>query len=95
MYILQVLASIFNVKIDDLYETPAKTAYEPDAGPSLATFEYQINSAQKIFDDGNIEDAYNRLKMVTGEILAQLTKTTAEHERLKGKLKTAQDVLKL
>ncbi|MBL6445400.1 helix-turn-helix transcriptional regulator [Fulvivirga sp. 29W222] len=95
MQILQILAGVLEVQIDDLYEKPEKADRNSITLPPISTLQHQIDSTQEQYDTGEMDEAYLRLKAISEDMLERLSQISHEYEKLKGKLKTAQDVLNL
>lgn len=95
MQILQLLASIYNVRIDDLYEKPRKDDPNAISLPPISSLQHRVRATQEQYNAGRKDEAYLKLKAVSDEMLEHLSKVTQEYEKLRGKLKTAQDVLNL
>lgn len=95
MEILHALASIFDVKVDDLYETKEEKKPELINSSTLSVFQSRISQIDKIFEKGREKEAYQELKKVSEEMLEKFTNVSDEYHRMKHKLQALQDVMNL
>lgn len=95
MEVLRALASIYNVKVDDLYEQQEQEKPELISSITLSVFQSSINQIHQSFEKGNTEEAYLQLKEVSDDMLTQLAKISDEYHRMKNKIQTLQDVINL
>lgn len=95
MEILQALASIYQVRVDDLYEKDSDKSPEAIPGTILAVYEYRLAEIHEIYEEGDKEEAYLKLVKLSEEMLDRLTDMTEEFHRLKGKLQTVRDLINL
>ena len=95
MEILQVLAALFKVKMDDLYENPNEDQNEASTLPSESELRAQITEIQQQYKAGNKEEAFQKLADLSNYLVSEACDISDQYSKLKSKLKTAQDVLKL
>ncbi|MBL3656231.1 helix-turn-helix domain-containing protein [Fulvivirga sediminis] len=96
MDVLNVLANILDVSVNELYEKtnnqePTSTASLKD----ISLYLQALGNIQRDFNKGEKESAYNDLKELTQEIISELSEVLNQHEKVVTQLKAVKEIMRL
>jgi len=99
MEVLEALASILGVSVDDLYEKDQEEDSRSDSkiitSNDLARFEQGLRDAQKLFEENNEEDAYLKLEGLYKKMLNKIDDLSEEYDRLQSQLRAVREITRL
>lgn len=95
MDILQVMASIFGVKVDDLYEKSDPETTPGVNSTTLSVYETKLGEIDKEFNETKSDESYTKLRQLAFDMYRQLSQLSHENQKLKDKLRTVLDVINL
>ncbi|UII27300.1 helix-turn-helix domain-containing protein [Fulvivirga maritima] len=96
MDVLNVLASILDVSVNELYEkTNNQEAPVVTTLKDITLYMQALNDIQRDYDKGQMESAYNDLKELTEEIISELSDVVNQHEKVITQLKAVKEIMRL
>ncbi|WP_255697886.1 helix-turn-helix domain-containing protein [Fulvivirga ligni] len=96
MDVLNVLASILEVNVDELYEKQnnSEASYVTSI-KDILLYKKALNEIQSEFDSGSEPEAFMNLRELAEEILDNLNDVVNQHEKVITQLKAVREIMRL